>query len=199
MSSITTPGFLSGFKHYYNDRMFLSSFKDVVKLFLDSTDRKHLFEFPAISDVTRCLLLAQAMKNMFDGYSGSSSYDNTYISEAVGFDLCGYTDDVPSRYRDLVTTIHELPESFVHNVQTVIEMRQGSPLVALLPAPEDIALSKLDRLSEKDVADIVALMGHPGASWELLQKLTEEAEKYYPGIKGGLTSKLNYVIKYKRT
>ena len=121
MNELTTSQFLIGFKHYYNDRMFNLSLKDVVRTFLNTTDRTHLFEFPAISDVTRCLLLAQAMKNMLDGYSGSNSYSTTYISEAVGFDLCGYTDNVPSRYRDLVLTIHELPESFVHDVQTVLK------------------------------------------------------------------------------
>ena len=114
---------------------------------------------------------------------------------SVGPDSAYDILEIDQKYTSALGPVHE---DFTDRAK-VIEMRQGSPLVALLPAPEDIALSKLDRLSEKDVADIVALMGHPGASWELLQKLTDEAEKYYPGIKGGLTSKLNYVIRYKRT
>ena len=67
-----------------------------------------------------------------------------------------------------------------------------------LPAAEDLALSKLGRLSEADIADIITLMQSPDASWDLLEQLTQEAAKYYPAPAGDLTSKLAYVINHGR-
>lgn len=81
---------------------------------------------------------------------------------------------------------------------TLVEQAAGSPLVVLLPTPEDLALSKLGRLSEADIADILTLMQTPGASWDLLGQLTQEAAKYYPAPAGDLTSKLAYVINHRR-
>lgn len=81
---------------------------------------------------------------------------------------------------------------------TLVEQKPGSPLVVFLPAAEDLALSKLGRLSEADIADILTLMQSPDASWDLLEQLTQEASKYYPAPAGDLTSKLAYVIKHRR-
>lgn len=80
----------------------------------------------------------------------------------------------------------------------LIERKPGSPLVVFLPSAEDLALSKLGRLSEVDVADILALMRSPGASWGLLEQLTQETAGYYPAPAGDLTSKLAYVINHCR-
>jgi len=81
---------------------------------------------------------------------------------------------------------------------TLVERKPGSPLVVFLPAAEDLALSKLGRLSEADVVDILTLMQSPGASWDLLEQLTQETAKYYPAPAGDLTSKLAYVINHRR-
>lgn len=99
--------------------------------------------------------------------------------------------------RTYTSAIGPLQEDFPDRAK-VIEASTGSPLIVMLPAPEDLALSKLGRLSEVDVEDILLLMESPSASWDLLSSLTSDAEKYYPGVPGALTSKLNYVIKYKR-
>jgi hypothetical protein len=66
-----------------------------------------------------------------------------------------------------------------------------------IPSAEDLAISKLDRLSETDVLDILALMNSPGASWDKLSALTKEVETYYPAPAGSLTSKLNYVKNHR--
>ena len=91
------------------------------------------------------------------------------------------------------TTLGPLHEDFEERARE-LEARSGSPLVVMLPAPEDLALSKLARLSEVDVQDILTLMSSPHASWELLEKLTHEVEGYYPAPAGSLTAKLRYVI-----
>lgn len=95
------------------------------------------------------------------------------------------------------STIGPLHEDFDIRAK-LIEQAPGSPLVVFLPGPEDLALTKLGRLSEVDVTDILALMRTPGASWDLLEELTNDTAKYYPAPPGDLTSKLNYVIKHRR-
>lgn len=95
------------------------------------------------------------------------------------------------------TTLGPLHEDF-DTRSTRVEANPGSPLIVLLPAPEDLALTKLARLSEVDVEDILTLMRVPEASWDLLANLTADVEKYYPGVPGDLTNKLNYLIKHRR-
>lgn len=100
--------------------------------------------------------------------------------------------------RNYTSTIGPLHQDFEDRAK-VLEKNDGSPLIVLLPSPEDIALSKLDRLSEADIDDILSLMKVAGASWDLLKTLAEETDKYYVGQSGALTNKLNYVITHKRT
>ena len=80
----------------------------------------------------------------------------------------------------------------------LVEQKPGSPLVVYLPAAEDLALSKLGRLSEADVVDILTLMQSPGASWGHLEQLTQKTAKYYPAPAGDLTGKLAYVTNHRR-
>lgn len=94
-------------------------------------------------------------------------------------------------------TIGPLHEDFDTRAR-LLEQVLGSSLVVFLPGPEDLALTKLGRLSEVDVTDILDLMQTPGASWDLLEELTKDTAKYYPAPAGDLTSKLNYVIKHRR-
>ena len=99
--------------------------------------------------------------------------------------------------RTYTSAIGPLHEDFSDRAK-ILEALPGSPLVVLLPSPEDLALSKLDRLSEADIDDILVLMGSSKDSWKLLESLKSDVEKYYPCVQGSLTSKLNYVIKHRR-
>jgi hypothetical protein len=99
--------------------------------------------------------------------------------------------------RTYTSSIGPLHEDFPDRA-TILEANPGSPLVVLLPSAEDLALSKLDRLSEADIDDILVLMGSSKDSWALLEGLTCDVEKYYPCVQGSLTGKLNYVINYRR-
>ena len=87
-------------------------------------------------------------------------------------------DDVPDILeidRNFTNSLGPLHEDFVGRAR-VLEKNAGSPLVVLLPSAEDIALSKLGRLSEADVSDILLLMDTPGASWDRLEELTKDTE-----------------------
>lgn len=57
---------------------------------------------------------------------------------------------------------------------------------------------QLARLTEADIADILTVMEFPGASWDVLARLTADVEKYYPCVPDDLTNKLNYLIKHRR-
>jgi hypothetical protein len=59
-----------------------------------------------------------------------------------------------------------------------------------LPAPEDIAISKLGRLTSVDVDDILALLDCEVA-WEKFEALAKEAARYYVG--SDLTSNIAHV------
>lgn len=74
----------------------------------------------------------------------------------------------------------------------LLENRENSALVVHLPSREDLALSKLGRLSPVDIEDIGVLMDDESASWALLDKLTREAQGYYVGPPN-LTSNLQFV------
>lgn len=58
---------------------------------------------------------------------------------------------------------------------------QDSALSVWLPGAEDLAVSKLGRLSVVDVADILDLLRQPLASWETFEQLALEASHYYVG------------------
>lgn len=113
---------------------------------------------------------------------------------AVGPDSAYDILEIDRTYTSAIGPLHE---DFPDRAK-VLEASAGSPLVVLLPSREDLALSKLDRLSEADIDDILVLMGSSDASWDLLESLTQDVGKYYPGVEGSLTSKLNYVINHKR-
>ena len=107
-------------------------------------------------------------------------------------------EDVPDLLEFDLTynaTLGPLHEDFESRA-TELERLEGSPLVVFLPAREDLALTKLGRLSEADVADILTLMDFQGASWDFLLKLTQDVEQYHVGRPGDLLSKLGYVRKY---
>jgi len=99
--------------------------------------------------------------------------------------------------RNFNTTLGPLHEDYQDRA-LVIDGDDSSPLLVCLPSPEDLALSKLGRLGEDDVSDIVLLMSLPNASWEKLSTLTEEASKYYVGRPGELTGKLEYVRNHRK-
>jgi Nucleotidyltransferase of unknown function (DUF6036) len=88
---------------------------------------------------------------------------------------CGF--DILEIDRTYTSTIGPLHEDFPDRAK-VLEASAGSPLVVLLPSREDLALSKLDRLSEADIDDILVLMGSSDASWDLLESLTQDVGKY---------------------
>jgi len=62
-----------------------------------------------------------------------------------------------------------------------LEGTRESPVVVMLPSIEDIALSKLGRLGDVDLEDILTLLALPEASWERFEQLALEAAKYYVG------------------
>lgn len=68
-----------------------------------------------------------------------------------------------------------------------------SPLAIYLPSPEDIAVTKLGRLGEVDVDDIIELLKLDYASIDVFEELANDASKYYVG--GNLTSNIHYVRK----
>lgn len=121
--------------------------------------------------------------------------------ESAGYVLVQATpEDAPDLLEFDLTynpTLGPLHEDFESRA-TELERQAGSPLVVWLPAREDVALTKLARLSEVDVADILALMNSPHASWKVLSQLTQDVEQYYVGRRGDLASKLAYVIQYHR-
>lgn len=131
-----------------------------------------------------------------------SRFDLQRAKEQTGYVLIqNSSEDVPDllevdlNYNSSFGPLHEDFESRA----TELERLPGSPLVVFLPSREDVALTKLARLSEVDIEDILALMNSPDASWEALSQLTQDVEQYYVGPKGGLTSKLDYVIKHRRS
>lgn len=72
-----------------------------------------------------------------------------------------------------------------------IEGTRESPVIVMLPSIEDIALSKLGRLGDVDLEDILTLLSLPEASWEKFEQLALEANKYYVGP--DLTPNLSHV------
>jgi hypothetical protein len=66
-----------------------------------------------------------------------------------------------------------------------------SPLALWLPAPLDIAISKLGRLHPVDVEDILLLLHDPAASWREFERLATEASRYYVGR--DLTGTIAYI------
>lgn len=66
-----------------------------------------------------------------------------------------------------------------------------SPLSVWLPCPEDLAITKLGRLSTMDVDDILLLLEQPGASIESFEQLAREAIKCYVGP--DLSSHIDYI------
>lgn len=58
-----------------------------------------------------------------------------------------------------------------------IEGTRNSPVILMLPSIEDIALSKLGRLGDVDLEDILTLLSLPEASWERFEQLALEANK----------------------
>lgn len=95
------------------------------------------------------------------------------------------------------STLGPLHEDFSDRAET-LELIPGSPLVVLLPSREDLALSKLGRFSDADIGDILTLMSDKDASWELFERLTNEAQKYYVGPPRDLTGKLEHLITHRR-
>lgn len=75
----------------------------------------------------------------------------------------------------------------------LLERAPGSPVDVWLPSAEDIAVSKLGRFADVDVADILDLLSLPASSWELFLRLAAEAGAYYVGQP--LDSKISYIRK----
>lgn len=92
--------------------MFPSALNEVGKQFLLVTERDSI---SGINYTALSLLMAQAMEDMLSGYSGSSTTDKRYLSEAIGFQLANPSSDLflINRYNSLVATIHELQKSDV--------------------------------------------------------------------------------------
>ena len=56
-----------------------------------------------------------------------------------------------------------------------------TPLSVWLPSPIDLAISKLGRMSEGDIDDILLLLGQPGVFLADFERLAMEASQYYVG------------------
>lgn len=104
---VTTEEFISSFKKYHSDRMFKSYLEDVGCEFIAITGRTSI---SGILYTTLCLLLAQAMTKMLNGYNGGSVTDKNFLSEAIGFHFGNGTSntEVHDRYQDLVSMVHNL-------------------------------------------------------------------------------------------
>jgi hypothetical protein len=94
-------------------------------------------------------------------------------------------------------TLGPLHEDYRERAALLEGTERGS-LRVFVPSPEDVAITKLGRLSPVDLDDIVALLAVPGVSVERFRQLAMEAESYYVGNHQDLTSKLQYVIEYIR-
>lgn len=90
------------------------------------------------------------------------------------------------------TTLGPLHDGYQHRA-ICLERGGSSPVTVWLPSAEDIAISKLGRLGEVDVQDIVELLSLPTASWASFELLAREAGSYYVGP--DLTGALAYVRK----
>lgn len=103
---------LEYFSRYWPDKLFEPAVSTVRKDFLRLTERKMLQGVPY---TVLCLLLAQAMGRMLDGYSGNSSSSNNLLYEAVGFSEAyaknstfGRNDSDNGRYAEIVGLIIKL-------------------------------------------------------------------------------------------
>ncbi len=111
--TLLSPNFADSFKRYWTDPLFVSAFKAVRKDFLGMTGRSGLTGVPY---VVLCLLMAQAMQRLLDGYSGSTSSSSNHLHEAVGFyAACSspavtmtFSASMEPRYLELVTLISTL-------------------------------------------------------------------------------------------
>ncbi len=90
------------------------------------------------------------------------------------------------------TTFGPLHEDY-RDRAVLIEQVRGSSVDVWLPSAEDIAVSKLGRFAHVDVADILALLSLPTASWERFRSLAKEAAAYYVGP--ALDGKISYIGK----
>ena len=72
-----------------------------------------------------------------------------------------------------------------------VEFNSQSPVTVWLPSPEDLAISKLGRLSATDTQDILTLLRRGCASWERFDALAREAALYYVGR--DLTANIDYI------
>ena len=63
--TLLSPNFADSFKRYWTDPLFVSAFKAVRKDFLGMTGRSGLTGVPY---VVLCLLMAQAMQRLLDGF-----------------------------------------------------------------------------------------------------------------------------------
>lgn len=127
-NKVATPAFLLALKQYAEDSMFESSLLREGEAFLKATGLKSV---TGIRYVTMSLIIAQAMRSMLDGYSGSSSYDGRFLNEAVGFQLGSGPQlwgepksksltEVGDRYKELVDVVFAL-QSHSHGFNAVIE------------------------------------------------------------------------------
>lgn len=110
--TLLSPNFADSFKRYWTDPLFVSAFKAVRKDFLGMTGRSGLTGVPY---VVLCLLMAQAMQRLLDGYSGSTSSSSNHLHEAVFYAACRSPDvtvtfsaSMELRYLELVTLISTL-------------------------------------------------------------------------------------------
>lgn len=90
------------------------------------------------------------------------------------------------------TTFGPLHEDYQDRAR-LLEAAPDSPLEVWLPAPEDVAVSKLGRFSEMDQEDIQSLLDVPGASLERFGKIAVEAAGYYVGNRDDLMRKIELV------
>lgn len=88
------------------------------------------------------------------------------------------------------TTLSPLHEDYTD--RALVWRRFGDGMLTVkLPHPVDLAISKLGRLVDVDMEDILNLLELPEAPWELFEQLALEASTYYVGPP--LTPNINHV------
>ncbi|OIQ87297.1 hypothetical protein GALL_308580 [mine drainage metagenome] len=163
----------------------------------------------ASSASTRAYLFGGGAVHLYAGSRFSSDLDldisglEAAVSRAdvrnaiddVGYVLYAYdegTENMLEIDRNYNTTFGPLHEDYESRA-TLLWSREDAPLVVMLPSREDLAVTKLGRFADHDIADILLLLGDPAASWEVFERLAREASMYYVGNTQDLTSKLNYL------
>lgn len=119
-SEVMDSDFKQYFQRYCNDSMLLSVLKDVRKQFLAMANTPTVNGVPY---VVLCLLLAQAMESMLDGYNGAKSSSSSLLHEAVAISVFYSRVPIsfhsPLRYMVLVKTVNELQRNNIEFAKLV--------------------------------------------------------------------------------